>query len=276
MLKVLSEEGVETYRKNGFLSPIRVLSEEQAAACRAELEEFEAETGGPISGSYRFKAHLLFTWVDKLIRNQRILDAVEDVLGPDILCWNTNFFIKEPRNPGYVSWHQDATYWGLSEPEEVTAWVALTPSTVENGAMQIIPGSHLLDQVPHNDTFAEHNMLTRGQEIAVEVNEDEARYILLEPGEMSLHHIRIFHASDPNPSDERRIGLAIRYIPTYLCQAVGETDSAALVRGVDQYGHFELEPRPPADLDPDMLALHKRYAEQQAKVLYRGTDKTSF
>ena len=211
-----------------------------------------------------------------MVRNAAILDAVEDVLGSNLLCWNTNFFIKEAGDPGFVSWHQDSTYWGLSEPDVVTAWLALTPASEASGAMQMIPGSHTLDQVAHNDTFDENNLLTRGQEIAVEVNEDEAQLIELEPGEMSLHHVRIFHASAPNRSPERRIGMAIRYIPTHVRQVVGESDSAALVRGVDDYGHFEPEPRPQGDLDPDMLALHQRYADGQAQVLYRGTDRTSF
>ncbi|MAG95670.1 MAG: phytanoyl-CoA dioxygenase [Rhodospirillaceae bacterium] len=276
MPKILPKEAIESYRKDGFYSPIHVLSEAQATAARARLEAYEESSGGPIGGAYRFKTHLLFPWVDELVRDESILDAVEDVLGPNILCWNTNFFIKEAGDPGFVSWHQDSTYWGLSEPDVVTAWLALSPANEASGAMQMIPGSHLLDQVAHRDTFDEDNLLTRGQEIAVEVNEDEAQLIELEPGEMSLHHVRIFHASAPNRSTDRRIGLAIRYIPTHVSQVVGESDSAALVRGVDDYGHFEAEPRPESDLAPAMLELHQRYADNQAKVLYRGTDRTSF
>ncbi len=276
MPKILSAEAIASYRSDGFFSPIRVLSAARVAACRARLEAFEATSGGPIGGAYRFKTHLLFPWVDEVVRDGAILDAVEDVLGPNILCWNTNFFIKEAGDPGFVSWHQGSTYWGLSEPDVVTAWLALSPANETSGAMQMIAGSHLLDQVAHRDTFADDNLLSRGQEIAVEVNEDEAQLIELEPGEMSLHHVRIFHASAPNRSADRRVGMAIRYLPTHIRQEVGETDSAALVRGVDDYGHFESEPRPASDLDPAMLALHQRYAESQAKLLYRGTGRTSF
>ena len=150
----------------------------------------------------RHKSHLLFTWLDGLIRHPAILDAVEGVIGPDILCWSSTFFIKEARDPGFVSWHQDSTYWGLDPADIVTAWVALSESTAENGAMRVIPGTQKLDQVAHRDTFAANNLLTRGQEIAVDVDGSDAVTLALEPGEMSLHHVRLIHGSDPNPSDE--------------------------------------------------------------------------
>ena len=275
MPKLLSEAQVAHYREQGYASPIRVMAADKAAALRRELETVEGRMGGPLRGDLRHKSHLLFPFLADLIRHPLLLDAIEDAIGPDILCWNTNFFIKEASNPAFVSWHQDSTYWGLSEPEVVTAWVAFTPSTAENGAMAVIPGSHKLDQVPHRDTFHRHNLLTRGQEIAVEVDEKEAVLLTLQPGEMSLHHVRLVHGSAPNPSPDRRIGFAIRYIPTRIRQLAGE-DSATLVRGTDRYGHFELEPRPQSEMAPDMLALHKRLAERSARILYRGTGVASF
>jgi len=174
-----------------------------------------------------------------------------------------------------VSWHQDSTYWGLSSPEVATAWVALTPSDAENGAMAVIPGSHTIDQVPHRDTFDRHNLLTRGQEIAVEVDESRSVLLDLRPGEMSLHHVRLVHGSAPNPSGDRRIGFAIRYIPTAIRQLEGE-DSATLVRGTDRFHHFAPEPRPESEMAPEMLALHKQIAERSARILYRGTGVASF
>jgi hypothetical protein len=275
MGQVLSEAAVQAYRRNGFHFPIRVLTSGEAAGYRRKLEAAEAELGGPLPALYRQKTHLLYTWASELVHHPKILDAVEDLLGPDILCWSSSFFTKEPASAEYISWHQDATYWGLSENEEVTAWVALTPSTSERGCMAVIPGTHK-KQVSHRDTFAEHNMLTRGQEISVEVDESKAVQIILEPGEMSLHHILLFHGSRPNRSKDRRIGFAIRYIPTRIRQVVGERDSATLVRGEDRYGHFELEPTPKRDFDPEMVALHKAISDRQAKVLYRGTHKTTF
>jgi ectoine hydroxylase-related dioxygenase (phytanoyl-CoA dioxygenase family) len=231
--------------------------------------------GGPLRGDLRHKTHLLFPFLAELVRHPGILDAIEDVLGPDILCWSSNFFIKEAADPAFVSWHQDSTYWGLSSPEVATAWVALTPSNAANGAMAVIPGSHKLDQMPHRDTFHRHNLLTRGQEIAVEVDESQSVPLNLQPGEMSLHHVRLVHGSAPNPSFDRRIGFAIRYIPTSIRQIEGD-DSATLVRGEDRYRHFEHEPRPRIDMDPAMLELHRQIAERNAKILYRGTGVTSF
>src|SRR5690242_21243413 len=181
MLKLLSEDQIAHYRDDGYLAPIRVMDEGAAAALRAELETVEAEMGGPLRGDLRHKTHLLFPFLAELVRHPRILDAIEDVLGPDILCWSSNFFIKEATDPAFVSWHQDSTYWGLSSPDVATAWVALTPSNPANGAMAVIPGSHKLDQMPHRDTFHRHNLLTRGQEIAVEVDESQSVPLNLRP-----------------------------------------------------------------------------------------------
>jgi hypothetical protein len=276
MPKLLSQAQIERFHEEGFLAPIRVMPEAEALDYRRRLEHFESRTGGPLAGDLRHKSHLLFTWLSDLIRHPRILDAVEDLYGPDLLCWSSSFFIKEEESPAFVSWHQDSTYWGLSRPDVVTAWVAFTPADQSNGAMQVIPGSHLLNQIPHRDTFARHNLLTRGQEVAVEVDEGQAVRLDLRPGEMSLHHVRLVHGSPPNTSNDRRIGYAIRYIPTSVSQVAGDGDSATLVRGEDRYGHFAPEPRPPADLEPGMLALHKEIADRNARILYRGTGVESF
>ena len=257
----LSSATIERYVRDGYVFPISVLSTIEARQYRERLERAERDLGGPLRGVYRIKPHLLFTWLAELVRHPSVLDAVEDVLGPDILCWNTSFFTKEARSPGFVSWHQDATYWGLSEPDVVTAWVAFTESTPANGNMWVIPGSHRAP-VPHADTFHPDNLLSAD--------------IVLQAGEMSLHHVLMVHGSGANPSEDRRIGFAIRYIPTRISQTGGPRDSATLVRGTDAFGHFELEPRPDADLDPSMLALHAEISDRQARILYRGTPRTSF
>ena len=275
MGRSLSAAALAQYARDGYIFPVPVLSEEEARQYRLRLERVEEDLGGPLRGYYRVKPHLLFTWLADLVRHPAILDAVEDVLGPDLLCWNTSFFTKEAQSPGFVSWHQDATYWGLSEPDVLTAWIAFTDSTPANGNMRVIPGSHRT-QAPHVDTFHPDNLLSRGQEIAVEVDEEQAVDIVLRPGEMSLHHVLMVHGSGANPSDDRRIGFAIRYVPTRVRQTAGPRDSATLVRGHDAFGHFELEPRPDADLEPAMLALHAELSDRQAKILYRGTSKTRF
>jgi chlorinating enzyme len=275
MPRMLSPAQIAQYHEQGFISPIRVMSAAAAAEYRSRLEAYEASSGGPLGGDLRHKSHLLFTWLAELVRHDKILDAVEDLYGPDLLCWTTNFFIKEKANPAFVSWHQDSTYWGLSRPDVVSAWVAFTPANSANGAMKVIPGTHKIDQIAHRDTFDKHNLLTRGQEVAVDVDESKAVTIALEPGEMSLHHVRLVHGSPPNTSNDRRIGFAIRYVPTSVSQIAG-ADSATLVRGADRYHHFELEPRPSRDLDPELVTLHKQITERNAQILYRGTDVKSY
>src|SRR5271167_1631102 len=299
MPKCLTRAQIEQYREDGCVFPIRIMSEPEAAALRGRLEAFERRTGGPLDGDLRHKSHLLFAWLAELVRHGTILDAVEDLHGPDLLCWTTNFFIKEAADPAFVSWHQDSTYWGLSTQDVVTVWVAFTQATEAHGAMEYIPRSHKLDQIPHRDTFAKHNLLTRGQEVMVEVDRSQRRVITLRPGEMSLHrvmvevdrsqrrvitlrpgemslhHVRLVHGSPPNPSNDRRIGFAIRYIPTMVAQLAGD-DSATLVRGEDRHHHFALEPRPTRDLDPEFVALHRTITERNARILYRGTDVASY
>lgn len=275
MPKILTQQQIDQFWRDGCIFPIRVMSEIEAAEIRARLEDFEKSSGGPLKGDLRHKSHLLFSWLGDLVRNAKIVDAIEDIYGPNLLCWTTNFFIKEARNPAFVSWHQDSTYWGLDKPDVVTAWIALTPSDQSNGAMGFIPGTHTIDQIAHRDTFAKNNLLTRGQEIAVDVDDKQAVTIGLKPGEMSLHHVRLVHGSPPNLSDDRRIGFAIRYVPTTVAQVAGE-DSATLVRGVDAHHHFASEPRPVTDMDPAFVALHKKITERNAQILYRGTSVKSY
>ena len=271
-MKMLNEAAVRQYRDDGYYAPIRVMPRTDADALRGRLEAFEA-TAGLLAGPLRHKSHLLFTWLNDLVRHPRILDAVEDIVGPNILCWGSSFFIKEPRHPGFVSWHQDSTYWGLDPADVVIAWVALSDSTQANGAMRVIPGTHKLDQVPHQDTFNQANLLSRGQEVMVEVDERQAQMLPLSAGEMSLHHVRLIHGSDPNPSGLRRIGFAIRYIPTTVRQIAGTRDHATLVRGVDAYHHFEPEERPDADMSAVSVAHHAAVTGAHAAILMRNTDK---
>jgi non-haem Fe2+, alpha-ketoglutarate-dependent halogenase len=268
----LSEAAVQHYRVDGYSSPIRVLSAADADGYRRRLQAIEASGRLP-AGGLRSKSHLLLTWVDEIVRQPNVLDAVESLIGPDILVWGTSFFIKEPRNSSFVSWHQDLTYWGLEPPDIVTAWLALSESSSQNGAMRVIPGTHRLEVVPHRDTFAADNLLSRGQEISVDVDESKAVTLELQPGQMSLHHVKLIHGSEPNPSDMRRIGLAIRYVPTRVRQTAGMTDSAMLVRGFDAFGHFHPEDRPLADLSDAAIAHHALITGETTRILMRGTGK---
>ncbi len=273
MPKVLSAAEVARYHQDGFHFPVSVLSAAEARSYRDRLEANERALGGPLAGNMRQKPHLLFTWANELARHPKILDAIEDVIGPDILCWSTTFFTKEAHSPSFVSWHQDATYWGLSTNDVITAWVAFADSAVESGAMKFWPGSHLKNQLEHRDTFASDNLLTRGQEIAVDVPVGEGVDVPLKAGEMSLHHVLLAHGSGPNTTADRRIGYAIRYIPTHVSQLKAR-DSAMLVRGRDRYGNFDPDPAPQRDLDEAAMVAHRDAVERSAKVLDDGTQSS--
>ena len=199
-----------------------------------------------------------------------MLDPVEQLIGPNILCWNTIFWIKEAGAKSFISWHQDTRYWGLSSDRVVTAWLALSPATIEAGCMRVMPGTHVGDVLPHEDRYHEDNMLTRGQEITAGVDDSAAAYMPLQPGQMSLHNYRLAHASGPNNSDDRRIGVSMHFMPTETRQVVGDWDCAALVRGVDQYRNFEATPRPSRDFDSAATAFHDKAAEAMRLVLFEG------
>ena len=142
--------------------------------------------------------------------------------------------------------------------------------------MQVIPGTHTLDQIPHLDTPGDHNLLTRGQEVEVDVDEDQAVDVELKAGEMSLHHVRLIHGSPPNVSNQRRIGYAIRYIPTHVRQLHSKEDTASLVRGKDSFKNFIAEPIPASDMDPEALKFHAKANAVSGQVLYRGSEKKPY
>lgn len=274
MPKLLTRDQQAAYRRDGFCHPIRALPADEAAAYRRRFEAYEKANNGWYEMSKGQKLYLLQTWAAELACKERVLDAVEDVLGPDLFVWGLSLFVKDAGDPGYVSWHQDSTYWGLDKPDVVTAWIALSPATRESGCMKMWPGSHELDQLPHTDTLAQNNLLTRGQEIAVAVDEGQARYIELQSGEISLHHVRTVHASAPNRSSDRRIGVAIRYIAPHVRQVNGGQDSAWLVRGEDRHGNFVHERPPVRDMDPAARAEHARIMRLRQEVLYKGVAGT--
>ena len=273
MPRVLSDAAVAQYREQGYYFPVPVLSRGEVSDLRGRLEDFERGQGHPIQGAQRSKSHLLFKWLDDLARDDRILDVIEDLIGPDILCWNTIFWIKEAHSPSFVSWHQDLKYWGLDCDDLVTVWMALSPATTESGCMRVLPGSHRGEMLAHDDAYDGDNMLTRGQEIAVPIDEDAAVTMALEPGQVSLHNVRLAHASGPNRSDDRRIGVSLHYMPTRSRQMVGEWDSAALVRGEDRHHHFIPTPRPARDMDPEAVAFHERASNAVRDILFEGAER---
>ena len=263
----------ERFNRDGFHFPLQVLSEGEALVCRAELERLEERIIKEELGhkNQLNHGHVVFRFASDLIRHPRILDAVEGILGPDILCWSSTFFTKEPRTPSYVSWHQDLRYWGLSGDAVVSVWVALGRVTEAHGCMRFVPGSHRLGILEHRDTYDGENFLTRGQEAVYEVDESRTVKVELEAGQASLHHGRLLHASSPNVSEDRRVGYVINYIAPDMRQVVAERDFAVLVRGEDRYRHFELVPAPEDDLTPEALAWHHRILGAKAEALYQET-----
>ena len=273
MPKILTELAIARYKQDGYFFPLLILDENQVAANRAHLEAFEASLGEPIGGALRNKSHLLFKWIDDLMRHETVLDAVEDLIGHDLLCWNTLFWVKEAGSDSFVSWHQDLRYWGLDTSDLVTVWLALSPATLESGCMRVLPRSHVGELLPHEDGYQADNMLTRGQEISVEVDESLAVDMPLRPGEASLHNGRLAHASGPNRSADRRIGLSLHYAPASTKQVVGDWDSAALVRGEDRFGHFAPTPRITRDFEPAAVEFHQRATTAVRDVLFAGAKK---
>jgi ectoine hydroxylase-related dioxygenase (phytanoyl-CoA dioxygenase family) len=261
MPKLLSAAQIHQYDRDGYISPIPVLSTEEIHILRAGFEHHAHRLKGKLGQQYKHKTHLMRLWADALVHHPHILDAVEDVLGPNILCWTTNLFVKGPGQPHYVSWHQDSSYWGLEPDEVLTAWVALSPSTRQSGCLKVIPGTHVGQNQLHEDSFDPNNQLTRGQAM-VNPDEDAAVSLALEPGEMSIHHVKVAHASGPNQSQTPRLGFAMRFMSTNV-QKAGKRESALLVRGTDTRGFFEHETRPSVDFSLDSRLAHNRALRRQ-------------
>lgn len=264
----MTDELAERYAQDGFVAPLRVMSGDEAAALVARLERAEQKVGPQVFARLNAKGHLVYPFLWDLVQDPRIVDQVEKVLGPDILCWGASFFSKDAGSANVVPWHQDGTCWGLDAPKGLTAWLALTPSTPESGCLRVVPGSHV-DWVPHAVRNAPSSMLPLGEEVAVEVDEASAVDCPLQPGEMSLHHVMVVHGSAPNrASAGRRIGFAIRYIAGDVAQRGPDKGYATLVRGRD-HGTYQMEQRPDADLDPAALRRHRDILRHSADLVQR-------
>ena len=267
---------VKKYDETGFLFPINVVDADQIKLIRKDFELAENELADDpkrLSLLRSYPAQLLPSF-DKLIRNENLVAAASAVLGQDLMVWSSGMFIKEENSPKIVTWHQDLTYWGLDNDEETTCWVALSKADKASGCMEFIPGSHKEKIVAHIDTFDDNNLLSRGQEIAVEVNEKESVAIELEAGQASMHHGHLFHASGPNKTNDRRIGCAIRYIKPSMKQLTGDASLVTLVSGIDRYGHFKIGGKPSGRLNDNDFELCSQDAEIKRRVLYEGTDAT--
>lgn len=264
----------DQYEQDGILFPIPVLSSEEAKSLLSRANEFESQLGKKVKTIDLTQMHLYLPWAYDLAGHPRVLDAVESILGPDIIVWSTGLFNKHPHNPSYVSWHQDGTYWNFGSMKICTAWIALSNSTVANGCMRVVRKSHGLEIQPHVETYAENNALTRGQEIQVDVSDEDATDVVLTAGQMSLHHVNIIHGSLPNKSDEKRVGYVIRYV-TPRTKMTGERPMAVLARGQDSEGNFELVDRPSSCSAKEMFQRREQVTERHRRSLMKHTDEKS-
>ncbi|KNG94039.1 phytanoyl-CoA dioxygenase family protein [Pseudaestuariivita atlantica] len=270
----------EAYWRDGYLHPIRVMDGAEAAGFRTRFETLEhdwLDNGLPkaLNVYKRTNSHVVMPDAAALARDSRVLDVVEGVLGPDIAIFSAEFFVKEPRTDHIVSMHQDLTYWGLGAIDGlVTAWIAISPATRASGCMDFVQGSHKNAILEHEDTYAANNLLSRGQEVKVDIAPEDRVAIELQPGEMSLHHGLTIHGSGPNTSADRRIGFVIRYIrPDMVPQ--GGIDYAMAARGRQNPDNFRSVPVPQADFAPEAVALHEEIRQHQASVMMAGAKGAS-
>ena len=278
MSSALTSAELDSYRRDGYLFPLDILDDEQVRSAQAALQQAREdaitlglEADWPMY--VRTNTQLIMPFVHEIASNALLLDKVESVLGPNILLWSAEFFIKPAQTDKIVSWHQDLTYWGLGETdEEMTAWLALSDVDSESGCMRFVPGSHRQRILPHRDTFADDNLLSRGQEVAVEIDEQDAVDVVLAPGQASFHHGRIFHASGPNRSTSDRIGLAIRYLTPGVRQIVAERDYAMTVRGRDDSGNWIEVPPPGVNFEAEALARYAQVRADQNAALAEGIE----
>ncbi len=242
------------YQEDGFVSPVKLFDAGATALHRKQMEAVETNFG-PLH--YKSKMHTLLNFAAEAATDPVVLDIVEQLIGPDILLFDVTYIIKEANSPSHVSWHQDLTYWGLSNDRQVSMWLALSPATEVSGCMRMVPGSHKRGKLEHTDTNDESNVLFRGQSVTG-VAEDQAVLCPLQPGEASFHHGWTLHASMPNNSQDRRIGLNVQYIHPSARQTLHDLDTATLVRGVDHHDHYKPDIFATGGMEPNAVKHHER------------------
>ena len=239
---------LEQYDRDGYLSPIDALDDAEVTEMRQAFDELEARISKETAqiGLAGKEREIPFIW--KFATHPEILDAVEQVAGPDLLLIATHIFCKYPSDEmgqeSFVAWHQDVTYWGLEPPKAFTAWLAIDDADDDNGAMLILPGSHHLGILDHGKSDEQGNLLSVNQAISEDdLDPQSAATITLKAGQISLHHGQVVHGSKPNRSSRRRCGMTIRFT-TPDVRWVGDPDqkiawTPVLVRGEDHYDRLE-------------------------------------
>ena len=268
----LTAAQIKQYEDDGYVAPIDVLSKDEANEIRKEIEYIEKKWPNELEGLGRNYIHLISPVFDKICHHNKVLDAVESVIGKNILVCGTTLFVKNPEEKGFVSFHQDAKYIGLEPYNWITAWVAVTDSNEENGCMLMWPGSHKENLKYHNQKFDENNLLTRGQTIEnVPINKTSP--VILKAGQMSLHHPKVVHGSGLNKSKERRIGFVIQsYIGTNVDQVIGKV-YVQQARGDDTFKYHEHTKRPLELMKKENVDLRKKANQELSKIFYNGAKK---
>jgi non-heme Fe2+,alpha-ketoglutarate-dependent halogenase len=267
----LNSNQLKQYNEEGYVAPLDILTKEEALEARNEIELIEKKMPNEIDKSGRYNVHLISPKLDAIVHNSKILDAVESIIGKNILVCSTTLFIKDPKQEGFVSYHQDAKYIGLEPHNWVTAWIAITDSNKENGCMRMWPKSHI-ELKDHNQKFNEGNLLTRGQTVEG-VPESEVKPVELKAGQMSLHHPRIVHGSGINKSNDRRIGFVVQsYIGTNVKQILGK-NGVQIARGDDEFHYHEVINRASSLLSDEGQSLRIRENKYLQEIFYKGSEK---
>jgi hypothetical protein len=268
--KLLTQAQIDTFQRDGFVAPVRVMTGERARYYRDRLEAFEARFPDDRLKLDQ-KAHLICPWVDEMIREPLILDATEDLLGPDILCWGTSLRAKMPDGKTFAGWHQDTAYSDV-RPIVLIVALALSSSRSNDGCIRALPGSHRGPLLPHKEAFGTNSLLTREQFIDAPFDPSSSADLELDPGEIALFNNAIIHSSNPNRGRDRRILFLLEMVPTHAYQHAPR-ESATLVRGRDSFGNFDVDPRPKVEMGAGELQAWRRAVEIQASVLFRGAQR---
>ena len=277
----LTVEEKDAYWNDGYLFPIDVANEIQARKWRNYLEKIEYDwldngLALPLNTYKRVNAQVVMPLACEIGLHEPILNAVEGILGPDVMLYSVEFLTKEPHTKHIVTMHQDLAYWGMGNMDNIlTAWLALSPATTTSGCMDFVRGSHKNEILSHEDSFDEHNLLSRGQEIKVDVSDSDKVAVELRPGAMSLHHGLTIHGSGPNRSDDRRIGVAIRYVSAKMRKAGGVKDYAISARGTFDDDSFTTYAPPSTLFSKNSMAKYEEIRTEQAKVMMAGAKKSS-
>ena len=246
----LTKTDIAGYNELGYVQPFRVFDEEEIAGIRGYFNRLMSDLGP--QGSYGINCYQArMAGIYDIATNARILDLVEDIIGPNIICWASAILSKKPHDPKQVPWHQDAGFWKLSPARTVTVWLAIDDADEENSAMRFIPRTHNQGEIK-TSSMGEESVFHKG--IADAESYGAPFTNSLKAGEMSLHADMLVHGSLANQSDRRRCGLTLRYcspeskiIDPDWAQGV----EAIIARGQDQSGHWQHHARPKND---DILA----------------------